>query len=90
MAGSLDAAIVYRSNAKANPDNLKEHYDIVEINHPNAYAVQPIAIAKETPYRYVLERFFDAVRSEQSKKEFESFGFRWRGDDSGDNDETGP
>jgi molybdate transport system substrate-binding protein len=80
--GSLDATIVYRSNAMANPENLKKHLDIVEIEHPQALAVQPIAIAKQTEHRYLLERFFDMVRSDQSKKSFESFGFRWRGDQS--------
>ena len=78
VAGPLDAVIVYRSNAKSNPDNLKKHVDIVEIGHPDALAVQPIAIAKSSQHRYLLERFFDMVRSEQSQKSFESYGFRWR------------
>ncbi len=80
IAGSLDAVIVYRSNAMSNPENLNKHYDIVELNSPDAIASQPFAIAKSTKHRQLLKRFFDRVASAESKARFESVGFSWKAD----------
>lgn len=77
-AGSLDAVIVYRSNAMSSPENMEKYLDIVDIEAEGAMAVQPIAIAKETKHHHMIERFFKAVRSNASRENFESFGFRWR------------
>jgi ABC-type molybdate transport system substrate-binding protein len=77
-AGSLDAVIVYRSNAKSNPANLEKFLDIVEIGSEGAKAEQPFAIARDTKYKYLLQRLFDRVLNAQSKANFESYGFVWR------------
>jgi ABC-type molybdate transport system substrate-binding protein len=79
-AGSLDAVIVYRSNAMSAPANLEEHLDLIEIAAQNATAVQHYAIAQNAKHKQLLRRLFDVVVSEGSKSTFESFGFRWRGE----------
>jgi molybdate transport system substrate-binding protein len=78
-AGSLDAVIVYRSNAMNHPANLAEHLDLVEIGLPGTTAIQPYAVAKQTPYKQLLARFFDHVLSPASRIRFETVGFRWAG-----------
>jgi ABC-type molybdate transport system substrate-binding protein len=78
-AGSLDAVIVYRSNAMNHPANLAEHLDLVEIGLPGTTAIQPYAVARQTPYKQLLARFFDHVLSPTSRTRFEAVGFRWAG-----------
>ncbi len=80
-AGGLDATIVYRSNANANPENLKQHLDLIEIEAPDATAVQPYAVSRDSDNKQLLERFFATVRDAESRDQFESFGFRWRAED---------
>ena len=76
-AGSLDAVIVYRSNAMNHPANLAEHLDLIEIGLPGSTAIQPYAVARQTPYKQLLARFFDHVLSPASRARFETVGFRW-------------
>jgi hypothetical protein len=47
QARSLDAVLVYRSNALASPVTLKEN-EIVELKDELAFAEQPFAVAKES------------------------------------------
>ncbi|MBT3268017.1 molybdate ABC transporter substrate-binding protein [Candidatus Poribacteria bacterium] len=76
-AGSLDAVVVYRSNAMANPANLDEHLDIVDVDSPGSVAVQPIATALDAKYPLMMRRFQDAVLSGASRDRFLPYGFRW-------------
>ena len=75
--GSLDACVVYRSNAMSNPTNVAEHLDIVPIDLPEAVAVQPYAIASASDHKYLMRRFFDAVVAAQTRERFEELGFEW-------------
>jgi ABC-type molybdate transport system substrate-binding protein len=75
-AGSLDAVIVYRSNAYASASTA-EDFAIVEINRPNAIATQPYAIGNDSPYPQLMKRLLEACVSESGKKEFLQYGFRW-------------
>ena len=75
--GSLDAVVVYRSNAMAKPENLAEHLDIVEIDAPGATATQPIGIALDAEYPLLMDRFLDTAMSADARQQFQSFGFRW-------------
>ena len=75
-AASLDAVIVYRSNAMSNKATETD-CDLVEIDHPEAVAEQPYAVGKGSKHRHLLQRFFDACVSEQGKKGFLEYGFRW-------------
>ncbi len=85
--GSLDAVIVYKSNAMASQSTVDD-YEIVGIGRPNAVAHQPYAVAKNSQHRYLLDRFFDAAVSAQGKGQFMKHGFRWelgKGEDKKEN-----
>jgi len=79
-AGSLDAVVVYRSNAMGNPANLAEHLDIVDVDLPGSVAVQPIGVALDAEYPHLARRFEDAVLSTAARDEFLTYGFRWIAD----------
>jgi len=84
--GSLDAVIVYKSNAMASQTTVDD-YEIIGIERPNSVAHQPYAVAKNSRHRYLLERFFDATVSVRGKERFMKHGFRWELDGAGDNQE---
>lgn len=71
---SLDAVIAYISNT-AGLDDI-EAFSIEGI--PCAVAVQPMAVGKNSPHQQLANRLLDALRSAQSKKQFESYGFKWQ------------
>ncbi len=74
--GSLDAVIVYKSNAMAAASTT-EDVDIIEIDRPQAVAHQPYAVAKNSQHRQLLNRFFAATVSAAGKEKFIEHGFRW-------------
>jgi ABC-type molybdate transport system substrate-binding protein len=77
LAGSLDAAVVYLSNAVGAGDKL----DAVAIQGIEcAIATQPFAIKKGTPYKQMMERLHAQLRSAESKSRFEEEGFKWQGE----------
>jgi len=84
--GSLDAVIVYKSNAMASQSTVDD-YEIIGIDRPNAIAEQPYAVAKNSQHRYLLERFFNEVVSAKGKEKFMKHGFRWELDKAGDKKE---
>jgi len=69
---SLDAVVVYRSNAEGARDRL----DIVHLSS-SAKATQPLAIAKQSEHKHLMGRLCDALKSPASKKRFEDLGFIW-------------
>jgi len=71
--GSLDAVIVYRSNAAAALDDV----DLVEIDNPDALATQPFAISHATEHERTLTRLLDALSLAGSRERFNSLGFGW-------------
>ncbi|MFT5467325.1 MAG: molybdate transport system substrate-binding protein [Verrucomicrobiales bacterium] len=75
-SGSLDAVIVYKSNAMAASSTL-EDFDLVEIGKPEAIAEQPFAVAKDSGHQQLLERFLDTCVGEEGKSDFLKYGFRW-------------
>lgn len=75
-SNSLDAVIVYKSNALSNESTMTE-CDLVEIARPEAVATQPYAVGQNSDYPNLMNRFFDACVSEQGKAEFLQYGFRW-------------
>ena len=76
-AGALDAVIVYRSNALASPETLKDGV-LVEIPHPTARAEQPFAIAKDTRYAQLAERLYATLTGNASQQTFSEKGFDWQ------------
>ncbi len=73
--GSLDAAVVYLSNATGSGDVL----DAVRIQDiPCSTATQPWAIARETKYPNLASRLFEQICSAESQEVFASEGFQWQ------------
>ncbi len=75
-AGSLDAVIVYRSNALAAASTA-EDFEIVTIDRPGAFATQPFAVGKESNHAQLMNRFLEACVSATGKENFLQYGFRW-------------
>jgi molybdate transport system substrate-binding protein len=75
LAGSLDAAVTYLSNAVGAADKL----DAVRIQGIKcSIATQPFAIWKETPHQQLAARLHATLRSDPSKARFENEGFQWQ------------
>jgi molybdenum ABC transporter molybdate-binding protein len=73
--GSLDAAVVYLSNAAGSGELL----DAVRIDGlPCAIATQPYAVKPDSPNAATAERLFRQICSAQSKADFAAEGFRWK------------
>lgn len=75
--GALDAALVYRSNAESNPENLQKHMDVIDLKVGEALAMQPFAIARDSPHKYLMQRLLQAIVAQQSADRFKTLGFRW-------------
>ena len=75
--GSLDAVIVYVSNAAASLDQLA----VVAIDLPGADATQPVAVARASKYPQLAGRLIARIRSAESRKAFESVGFTWKAEE---------
>lgn len=73
-SGSLDAAVVYLSNAAGS---AKEVDAIRILGLECSVASQPFGIAKETPHKQVAQRLLDAIKAKSSQDRFEQEGFRW-------------
>ena len=76
QARSLDAALVYRSNALASPVTLEEN-EIVELNDDLAFAEQPFAVAKGSAYPALLRRLGECLAAPEARGRFEKLGFQW-------------
>ncbi len=73
--GSLDAVIAYVSNGTAAADQL----DAIAIKDiPCSVAVQPVAVGKDSAYKQLTGRLLDALRSPESRRRFEAYGFHWK------------
>ena len=72
--GREDVAIL----SLANTIHVQDELDVIPIHHPAAKAEQPIAIGKNSEYKYLMGRLISAIKSDSSKQQFESTGFRWR------------
>ena len=72
--GSLDAALVYEANAA----QVRESLEVIPLHLSGARAIQPFAIARTSDHKFLVERLREAIQSDESRKQFESVGFRWR------------
>ncbi len=77
--GSLDGAIVYRSNALANPSTLDD-CEVIGIGRPKAVAEQPFAVSIRSPHHHLMNRFLNACVSGEGREAFLQHGFRWEWD----------
>lgn len=73
-AGSLDAVIVYA----ANTSQLHGDLTVVPLPGPGARAVQPFAVGRNSDHRHLMERLLAAIRSAESRTNYEAIGFRCR------------
>jgi len=71
--GSLDAAIVYRSNAA----EVMHELDIIELGEDGASATQPFAVARSSHHPRTLARLLDALTEPGSRARFYDHGFGW-------------
>jgi len=72
--GALDAVMVYA----ANTSQVRDKLEIVPLSGPGGKAVQPFAVGKNSGHRYLMGRLLEAIRSPESRRLYESLGFRWR------------
>jgi ABC-type molybdate transport system substrate-binding protein len=74
LTGSLDAAVVYLSNAAGARGKL----DAVRIQGLEcSVATQPFAVSKDTRYPQLTARLFDRLCSAESSDSFKAEGFQW-------------
>ena len=79
-SGSLDAAVVYLSNAAGSGDVL----DAVRIDGLScSIANQPYGVATGSTHRRLAMRLLAAIETAESREIFEAEGFRWLGDGMG-------
>ncbi|KAA3611500.1 MAG: extracellular solute-binding protein [Planctomycetota bacterium] len=74
IVGSLDAAIVYASNAALAGEVL----EIVPIDDPLAFAVQPLATGKSTSHPQLAARLMRTLIGQDAEHRFAELGFHWR------------
>jgi ABC-type molybdate transport system substrate-binding protein len=72
--GSLDAVVVYT----ANTSQVRDLLDVVELPEPEALAIQPYAIGRNSDHAQLMDRLLATLRSAESRQRFEATGFRWR------------
>jgi molybdenum ABC transporter molybdate-binding protein len=75
-AGSLDAAVVYRSNVESAAEAAGD-LEAIAIAANEAVAVQPLAVSRSSAHRFLLYRLRDALTSAASEQRFKDIGFQW-------------
>lgn len=74
---SLDAAIVYRSNAQSALKNDPDACTIIDLADGKELARQPFAIARSSQHKYLVKRLLQTITSAESAEQFRQAGFRW-------------
>ncbi len=74
LTGSLDAAVVYLSNAAGAGEKL----DAVQIQGLEcSVAIQPFAVSPKSPNAQTASRLFAAITAASSQEDFLAEGFHW-------------
>ena len=73
--GSLDAVVVY----EANTSQVRDTCEVIRLSIAGAKATQPYTVGVNTAHRQLMGRLLDALRTEDSRRHYESLGFRWKG-----------
>lgn len=76
-AGALDVIVAYRSNVLSHSDNPDRFLEIVDMNIPDAVAIQPYAVARDSEHKHLMGRLLEAILSPQSQQRFRDAGFQW-------------
>jgi molybdate transport system substrate-binding protein len=74
--GSLDACIVYVSNARS-ADPQGQELEVIRIPLPEAIATQPLAVHRQSEHRYLMYRLRDWLVRPDTAQRFTSLGFEW-------------
>ncbi len=75
--GALDVAVVYRSNVLSHRKTGQHDVDIVDMNLPEALAIQPYAVSQNSRHRYLMRRLLEKFLSPDSYRRFTEVGFYW-------------
>jgi len=75
--GSLDAVVVYASNAARALDEVT----LVPIGLEGAEAAQPWAVGRASDHKQLLGRLYQALTDAESKRRFQDLGFLWQLED---------
>lgn len=75
--GALDVAVVYRSNVLSHQKTGQHDLEIVEMNLPQAIAIQPYAVSQNSRHRYLMRRLLEKFLSPESHRRFMDVGFHW-------------
>jgi len=81
QVGSLDAALLYRSNAMASP-RIMASCEIIDLHLPEAHATQPFAISKDTAYPELWARLREFITNDEARLHYEKLGFNWKKENS--------
>lgn len=74
LAGGLDAAVTYISNAAGSAEQL----EAMPISMPCAIAKQPLAVGKNAKFPQLAARLTAALTTAESRQKFEALGFGWK------------
>lgn len=73
VTGHVDAVIAYVTDTLTN----RERVEVLPLHVENSVAIQPLSIARTSPYKYLARRLFRRIA--ESREAFETAGFRYRG-----------
>jgi len=71
---ALDVIVVYRANAS----QVREKLDVINLEYPEAKAVQPWVMLKDSKHRQLVDRLRATLQSAESQNRFKNVGFQWR------------
>jgi ABC-type molybdate transport system substrate-binding protein len=72
-SSKLDVALVYRANVQ----HLSDNFELIDIDHPRAKAVQNAAVARDSDYPLMGQRLIQTLVSSRSRERYTSLGFGW-------------
>jgi len=75
--GALEGVVVYISNTI----KVRDHLDIIPLDHPGSVAIQTFSIAPYSKHKQLAGRLLEALRSDESRARYETAGFHWRIDE---------
>ncbi len=73
VTGHVDAVIAYVTDTLTH----REQVEVLPLHVENSVAIQPLSIARTSPYKYLARRLFRRIA--ESQEAFETAGFRYRG-----------
>lgn len=72
-SSKLDVTLVYRANVQ----HLSGSFELIEIDHPRAKAVQNAAVSRDSNFPRLGRRLIQTLVSPKSQERYTSLGFEW-------------